>query len=135
MLEINNNKVNYRIQDYLSDLSELSQIWLKQWKLSYSLSLGYNLETGLVISLALLILFRIVLTRLELLYFAINFRRFLYLCDKCYGDLYGIEYVNHFGRMLNHKTNYSSSWPLKVFKHIMLFFNLFPHGFKYFHLW
>lgn len=29
MLEINNNKVNYRIQDYLSDFSELSQTWLK----------------------------------------------------------------------------------------------------------
>lgn len=135
MLEMNNSKVNYRIQDYLSDLSELSPIWLKQWKLSYSLSLGYNLEIDLVISVALLILFRIALTRLELLYFAINFRRFLYLCDKCHGDLYGIEYVNHFGRMLSHKTNYSSSWPLKVFQHVMLFFNLFPHGFKYFHRW
>lgn len=30
MLEINNNKVNYRIQDYLWDLSELSQSLLKQ---------------------------------------------------------------------------------------------------------
>lgn len=69
-------------------------------------------------------------------------RRFLYLCDKCHGDWYGIESVNYVGRMHNHKINYSSSWPWRVFQHIMFFSNLFVHGFKYFtlenfpfHLW